>query len=296
MVLRCTEIEFEAVSDIAGIGSQLEPQHVKRAGWSTTIAEYDEGFVVSDGPNLAKIKPSGEVIWNCTLPIDGRVIDLCLSDDRILLTTGLKSYGAWGTLGPVFLLDFSDGRMVAKLRGDRIAGLSDGRFLVGLSGYDYFHTWLYDRSGEQLLEWPSYGHYLVENGDERNAAETSAMREVVRVLEISTTKPSSARYVRLLDQGDVERGPKLTHIAYCAPVSVGDGVVVTLDSGDLYAYDRALNALRIRSIFPYEDEKSHCYLIGISGDKTDLIIELQERSLSSNDYQYSRWRLRLSDQ
>lgn len=279
MGYRCVEIEFKVTEEPLRIAPSLPRQD----GWEKTLARCAEGFVVSDGSSLAKIGVDGRLLWKQALPIDGFVREACISSDRVVVTTNLKSYGPWGSMGPAFMLDLIDGRVVKKLIADRIAALSNGCFLLGLSGYDCFDTWLYDRAGEKRQSWRSYGHYIIGDDDD------------IRVLELSGTKPSKASYVRLHRNGEVERGPHLKGVAYHRPVIFDDGVVVTLDGGDLYAYDKGLGAQRICAIFPYHEDKSHCYIVEtISGDKNDLQIGLRERSLTCNDYQCSRWRLKLS--
>lgn len=279
MVYRCVEIEFEATEKPLYIAPSLPAQD----GWQQTLAQCADGFVVSDGSALARIGVDGRLVWKQVLPIDGFVRDACISSDRLVVATYLKSYGPWGTMGPTFMLNLNDGRVVKKLIGDRIAALSNGSFLLGLSGYDYFDTWLYDRAGKKRQSWRSFGHYIIGEDDD------------IRVLELSGTKPSKASYVRLHSNGEIERGPQVMNAAYRRPLILDDGVIVTLDGGDLYAYDMELGAHRICTIFPYDEDKSHCYSIdAISGHQDDLQIGLRERSLTSHDYQCSRWRLKLS--
>jgi hypothetical protein len=164
-----------------------------------------------------------------------------VSADRVLVLTDSLDYHPWGFLGPALLLDLRSGARIASLRGERGAALPDGRFLLGLAGYDVFDTWLHDRDGALVTSWRSSGHYVVDVDD-------------VRVVECDGRGPTRSAVVRLLPDGVVERGHVLRHGQVAAPVVLADGTILVFDGGVLVAVDRDLRGTVLAEVLDEGDE------------------------------------------
>ncbi|MFD4656829.1 hypothetical protein ACFWP2_14525 [Kitasatospora sp. NPDC058444] len=183
---------------------------------------------------LTCVEATGEVRWR--RPCPGRPNAAHLSCGRVLVTTDSFEYTARGHLGPALLLDLADGTTVAELRGERGAALGDGRFVLGLEGYDAFDTRAYDRDANLLDSWRSYGHYVVGSG--------------LRVVETDRRHPTESRVVRLLSGGRIERGPLLADPQAPAPLVLPDGTLLVLDAGVLRAVGRGLDDVVLAELLP----------------------------------------------
>lgn len=204
----------------------------RRRGMDPVFRVPQEPFAARDGlviggrtGEITCTDTAGQVRW--THPVPGTPNAAHISSGRVLVTTSSVGYHAWGHLGPAYLLDLADGTLVAELRGARGAALGGGRFLLGLEGYDHFHTWQFDRDGNATDTWHSYGHYVVGTG--------------VRVVEADRATPTGSRVVRLLPGGAIERSALLlTESQACEPVVLHDGTILVLDAGVLRAVGRDL--------------------------------------------------------
>ncbi|GAA3058130.1 hypothetical protein GCM10017562_23810 [Streptomyces roseofulvus] len=182
----------------------------------------------------------GRTLWTRTFA--GRPNAAHVSGDRVLVTTDSLEYTPWGFLGPAYLLDLADGRLVAELRGERGAALGDGRFLLGLEGYGIFETRAYDRDGAETDRWPSYGHYVVGSG--------------VRVVEADRRIPTRGRVVRLRPGGTVVPGPRLNDPQPPRPVVLPDGTLLVLDGGAIRAFGRDLGTTVLAELKPLTDTRT----------------------------------------
>lgn len=222
---------------------------------------------------------AGRTRW--TYACAGRANAAHISGGRVLVTTDSLEYTPWGHLGPALLLDLADGAPVAELRGERGAALSGGRFLLGLEGYDFFDTWEYDRDGNQVDAWRSYGHYVVGTG--------------IRVVEADRRHPTGSRVVRLLPGGVIERGPRLTDPSAPLPLVLPDGTVLVLDAGVLRAVGRGLEEKVLAELLPVAPDQLHRY-VGVlcrTGDR--LAVTLAERRPDGPaKYTVRTWELALS--
>ena len=126
---------------------------------SRVLARIDGGFALSHEQTLRCVDDAGRDRWPprhlASVPQSALA-----AGDRLLVLTRSVHYTSWGYLGPALLVDLVDGSLVAELRGDLAAVTADGRFLLGLAGYDVFHTWLHGRDGVLVRTWPTTGHAI----------------------------------------------------------------------------------------------------------------------------------------
>jgi hypothetical protein len=163
---------------------------------------------------------------------------LLVSADRVLAT-----YTDWSSgIGMGFFLDLATGTLVGVTpphpTGERaIAG--QGRFLVGTQGYGAFSTWLYDRDGAMVAEWPSQGKLLVSS------------RGRIRVVELDNADSSTRRVRRLHRDGSMTDGPYLPGYYTAGPVLSGDGRAAFWRDGTLQIIDPGLH---VRTLYEGEGE------------------------------------------
>ncbi|MFK3735962.1 hypothetical protein ACI2LJ_37465 [Streptomyces sp. NPDC088090] len=194
-----------------------------------------DGFAVHGERGAVRATgPDGRTLW--THAFAGRPNAAHVSGGRVLVTTDSPEYTPWGFLGPAYLLDLADGRLVAELRGERGAARGGGRFLLGLEGYGVFETVAYDRDGVETDRWASYGHYVVGTG--------------VRVVEADRRHPTRNRVVRLLPGGTVSPGPAPADSQPPEPVVLPDGTILVLDGHVLRAVDRDLVPTTLAELTP----------------------------------------------
>lgn len=244
------------------------------------LADFDGGRIVVDGQNLAGIGVGGHERWRHRCA--GRPRAAHVSGDRLLALTDSLDYHPWGFLGPALLLDLDSGRRIAELRGERAAPVGSGRFLLGLEGYDVFDTWLHDRDGTLLTTWRSYGHYIPDPDG------------TVRVVECDRKIPTASRVVRLMPDGTVDRGPRLSDCTVPRPAVLADGTIVVLDAGVLRAVDRGLQDTVLAELLPVPPGEAWRYhgQLTLVGDR--LTVTVQERSTAVPISQVTRtWTLAL---
>ncbi|MET9605936.1 hypothetical protein ABZZ17_12825 [Streptomyces sp. NPDC006512] len=237
-----------------------KPKHVRRTGVppyerhgaadGRPLAERDGLSIHGRVGKISCVDASGSTRW--TRPCTGRPNAAHISGGRVLLTTDSLEYTPWGNLGPALLLDLSDGTPVAELRGERGAALRGGRFLLGLEGYDCFDTWEYDRDGNLVDSWRTYGHYVVGTG--------------VRVVECDRRVPTGSRVVRLLPGGVIERGPRLTDPTVPRPLVLEDGTILVLDAGVLRAVDRGLAPTVLAELLPVTTDRASARISALTRD------------------------------
>ncbi|MEV7022575.1 hypothetical protein [Kitasatospora sp. NPDC093558] len=221
----------------------------------------------------------GRVRWSH--PVPGTPNAAHISSGRVLVTTSSINYHAWGHLGPAYLLDLADGTLVAELRGERGAALGGGRFVLGLEGYDYFHTWQFDRDGQCTDTWRSYGHYVVGTG--------------LRVVEADRMTPTESRVVRLLPGGVIERSSLLlTGSQPCAPVVLHDGTILVLDAGVLRAFGRDLGDATLAELVTVPDGEASRFTSTLERTAADrLTAVIRERDPERGKYVTHTWTLAL---
>ncbi|QPP05692.1 hypothetical protein G4Z16_03995 [Streptomyces bathyalis] len=237
--------------------------------------------IVADGEHVARLGCDGNPKWRRgygSRPRSGHI-----SGDRLLVLSDSFDYHAWGHLGPALLLDPDDGRLVAELRGERAASLGGGRFVLGLEGYDVFDTWLHERDGSQSGTWRSYGHYVPDPDG------------TIRVVECDRRTPTSSRVVRLLKDGGIERGTRLSGGQVPPPVVLADGTLVVLDAGVLRAVGRDLDDSILAELLPVPPGETWRFRgeLALSGDRLTVTVEERHAGEATGSTR-RRWTLRVS--
>ncbi|MEU4733034.1 hypothetical protein [Streptomyces sp. NPDC023588] len=207
------------------------------------LAWRDDLRIHGEPGEISCVDAAGRTRW--TLRCAGVPNAAHVSGGRVLVTTDSTEYTAWGHLGPALLVDLAEGTLIAELRGERGAALRGGRFLLGLEGYDVFHTWQYDRDGALVDSWRSYGHYVIGSG--------------IRVVETDRNLPTESGVVRLLPGGVIERGPRLTGCSAPRPLVLEDGTILVIDAGVLRAVDRRLRATVLAELLTVEPDRAWAY-------------------------------------
>ncbi|MFI0925483.1 hypothetical protein ACH4TP_16345 [Streptomyces sp. NPDC021012] len=253
----------------------LPPYERPRPG--TPLARRDGTAVHGRTRAVTGVGADGRTLW--THSFSGRPNAAHISGGRVLVTTDSLEYTAWGHLGPAFLLDLADGRLVAELRGARGAARGGGRFLLGLEGYGIFETREYDRDGNETDRWPSYGHYVVGSG--------------VRVVEADRNVPTKNRVVRLLPGGAVTPGPELSDPQPPKPVVLPDGTVLVLDGGVLRAVGRDLGTTVLAELKDGGDSRA---IRTLHQDREGRIVAsiAEPHPADPAKYTVDTWTLRLS--
>lgn len=228
------------------------------------LARAGADRIVADGQQISRLGEDGQARW--THSVAARPREACTCEDRLLVVTDSLTYTAWGMLGPAFLIDLGEGSLVAQLRGEHGAAAGGGRFILGLEGYGFFHTWLHDRAGTTLTTWRSYGHYVVDPGGG------------IRVIECDRISPTKSRVVRLLPGGEIERGPELSDGQASRPVLLADGTAVFIDGGLLRAVDRDLRGSVLARLLPVAPGQGGRLRAELALDGDVLSAAVQERA------------------
>ncbi|WP_051326650.1 hypothetical protein [Aliagarivorans taiwanensis] len=203
---------------------------------------------------------------------EARPFKVWISDDRLLVATRSRYYdSAWGTTGPMFILDMKDGSIIAEMMGQSAAALSGGRFITGRSGYDWYDSRLFNRDGEVVCEWPSYGDYIVTDNDD------------IRVQEERHNSGDTAHLVRLLPNGEMERGVALNQQRQSAPLVLPDGACVFFDSGVLRIVDKALNEQLSKPLLAPNEElgSTHWHRLERKGQYIEASIDYSQGDSAS---------------
>ena len=249
-------------------------------GATDRLALVNGDRVVLDGDRVVRLDARGDVKWR--RPCGSRPRTAHVSGDRLLLLTDSLDYHVWGHLGPALLLDLDDGRLVAELRGESGAPLGDGRFVLGLEGYDVFDTWLHERDGSLTRTWRSCGHYVPDPDG------------AVRVVECDRRSPTRSRVVRLLQDGGIERGPRLSDGSVPPPVVLPDGTLLVLDAGVLRAVDRELDDRTLAELLHVPQGESWRFRGELALDGDRLTVTVDERPPGGPAPSTARtWRLRV---
>jgi hypothetical protein len=244
------------------------------------LARAGNDRIAADGQQISRLGADGRARWTYSCTARPREAYAC--DDRLLVVTDSLEYTPWGLLGPAFLIDLGDGSLVAQLRGDHGAAAGGGRFVLGLEGYDFFHTWLHDRAGATLMTWKSQGHYVVDPG------------ESIRVIECDRATPTRSRVVRLLPGGEIERGPELSDGQVSRPVVLEDGTAVFADSGLLRAVDRDLRGAVLAALLPVAPGEAWRFRAQLELDGYLLTVTVDERTPDAPmRYTTYRWTYRV---
>lgn len=255
MMWRAIQIDIRGAEDWVATPEEL-------VGDWRVLARVDDDAIVARGTTLARLRVSREPRWQrvCHQAPNAAYVSL----DRLLVTTSSLSYHAWGFLGAALLFDIDSGSSLAELRGERAASLGDGRFVLGLEGYDVFHTWLHGRDGALLQQWRSCGDYVVDPDG------------TIRVVERDRCIPTRSRVVRLLPGGDIERGPPL-HGAVSQPIVLDDGTILFVDGGALRAVGRDLSDATLAELLPIAPHDLWRFSSSLALRGNALLVEISSR-------------------
>ncbi len=234
----------------------------------SVLLQIGDNKLVEQSGEISLFTKQNQVLWKKSFCISGRVGNAYISDDRILLLTRTKHYHAWGTLGPAFIINLHDGTLVKELIGESGAALNGGRFLLGLEGYENFDTWLYDKNGQKIQTWRSYGHYIISKNDG------------IRILECDRIRPTSSRLVALKLDGQISEISSLNESPSGKPIVLPNGALVFLDCGVLRIFDNhdveQVN-LRLMDIPPDDLARFH-WRIDFNEGALDINIYQREKS------------------
>lgn len=238
------------------------------------LAQLEGGFVIAHGQTLRYVDDAGRDYWppRHLASIPERAL---AAGDRLLVLTRSVEYWSWGYLGPALLVGLHDGAVIAELRGDRAAVTDDGRFVLGLEGYDVFDTWLHGADGALVCTWRSAGHAVPDPGGG------------IRVIECDRTIPTSSRIVRLELDGSIRRGPELAEGQASAPVTLGDGTAVFVDAGVLRAVDRGLVASELARLMDVPPGEIWRYSASLADGGDAVFVAVRERQPDGEPIAYT---------
>lgn len=230
------------------------------------LAEIDDQKLVALDSEISLLNKQGISAWDKPFKIDGRTNEVFVSNDRLLITTLTKEYHAWGFLGPAYLVNLKDGSLVTEVRGESGAALENGSFILGLEGYDYFNTWLYDKDGSLVQEWRSYGNYIVGKNDD------------IRVLEKDRRIPTKSRVVRLNLNGQIEKGPRLSESQISEPLILEDNSLIFIDGGVVRIVDYDLNERYQKTLMKIPQENTWRFHSNIQSTGNLITVNIYERT------------------
>lgn len=260
----------------------LQQEKYKNREKPTIFAEFSGKKVVLMDDGVILLNQLGEPDWETPFKINGRVNNVFVSKDRLLIFTNSNEYTSWGMLGPAFLVNLTDGTLVAELKGESGAALSNGYFLLGLEGYEYFNTWLINQEGEVISQWRSYGHYIVDENND------------IRVVEKDRCIPTKSSIVRLKLGGEIERGPLLSEAQISAPLVLANNDLLIVDCGVVKIIDVDLKEQYQKILLPNLHIRNHEFQSHIEWCEGKILIEMYEKH-NNPEHSYTKhsWLLSL---
>jgi len=268
----------EIIESSKSEGSPFVKTELKEWNGYQVLAETAGQKIAIKDNEITLLNEQGLSIWVKPFKIEGSPNEVFLLKDRLLMTTYSKDYHAWGMLGPVFLLNLKDGALVAKLVGESAVTLSDGKFILGLEGYNCFETCLYDRDGKRLCEWRSYGHYIVGENDD------------IRVLEKDRRIPTESKLVRLKLDGEIEKGPRLNQSQISTPLVLEDKSIIFIDCGVIRIVDVDLREQYKQVLMNIPNNNSSLFISDVQFKGEQVSISIYEKNnKSSTGYVKHNW-------
>jgi len=248
------------------------------------LAQIDNGKIIANGDFLYLANDDGINQWQQPLNCNAKPSNAYLSQDRILLTTQTHHFHSWGTLGPALLIDLNTGGVITVLEGDNAAALKNGSFILGLEGYDYFDTWLYDRNGHRLCHWRSYGQYVVNENDD------------ITVLECDRKTPTSTRIAQLKLDGSLTYGERLKDGVVSNGLLLKNGDIVFVELGTVRIIDHNLQPQYSLSLLDISQKNSWAFSASVSFLNEDVLIKICQRSIESPiEYTNHEWLLSITN-
>lgn len=250
--------------------------------WKVLKKIDDDRFIIFKDKTVSFVDSKGNKIWKNSIKCNGIPNDAKISKDRLILTTNSEDYHSWGHLGPAILIDLNSGTIIKELRGLKAESLNNGKFLLGLEGYDVFNTWLYDKNGELLDEWRSYGNYLILDKD-------------IFVIENDRCNPTSAYVTKLCANGKVENGKKLKTSSSSNPILLNNGNFIFENSGELNIIGPNLKEIGNFKLLNYNKRESWCFYSKIEKEKNIITVTILERSAEPPiDYKTHTWEIAIN--
>lgn len=189
---------------------------------------------------------------------------LTVSGDRALVTLGDMPRSG---VGVGFVISSRHGEIVFTTAAgpiDQVAGLDDGRFLVGYEGYGDFDTLRYGRDGRVEDAWASHGFYVVDGTD-------------VRVVETRGSTASKSHLARLESGGRVRRGAELPGYYTSPPLVRADGSLIFVRAGQVF-FCRDLEVIETTTISG-ADARSSAFECVAAGGFTFVPLKTSSRAL-----------------
>ncbi len=236
------------------------------AAWHKLLGTYNDQWIVANGRELALVDASGNLLWKHKVLCPAMPECIWLSDERMLVKTKTEDYHVWGMLGPMLLVDLNEGTIIKELKGQHAASLPDGSFIVGLEGYGYFDSWLYDSAVAIRQHWKSYGHYIIDDTD-------------IRVIEQDRNNPTHAHVVRLTLNGSIIKGPKLASSHASEPIVLGNKDVVFVNSGNIRIINAALEYVTTCSLLAISETESWRFSCNITYRDNLFVVDIYERTV-----------------
>ncbi len=258
--------------------------HLKEIFRSSLFLDKELKLAVS-GNELNLLDSYNNNVWVKPIQCPGIPKNAWQSDNRILLTTNTEEYHAWGHLGPTLLIDIESGQIIKEIKGSHGKPLGDGKFIVGLEGYDVFDSWLYDRDGEVLQTWRSCGHYIIDE------------KENIRVIEQDRSSPTNSHVVMLNLDGSIKKGAKLITSSASKPVLLPNNDLVFENSGRIRVLDSNLEEITQNQLLEINDQNSWMFIgnLELIG-KDHLLVHILERTNKKKSpitHKTHKWLLRL---
>ncbi|TBW28263.1 hypothetical protein [Gramella sp. KN1008] len=259
------------------INFHIKSYNIKEGFWKTNSGDNlfkdwkilnivpGKGYLISQDKELNFVNFDGRSNWRSSVFCTGKPDLAAISYDRLILTTTTEDYHSWDFLGPAILIDLETGNIIKELKGERVEGLFNGEFILGLEGYDYFHTWLYNRDGNLLQEWKSYGEYLPVNNE-------------IIVIEENRQNPHSSYLNKLNRDGSISKGMKLKSSRSSNPLLVGEDTFLFENAGYLIIADSKLKEISTQKLINYDPSESSCFSSRIQRYEDVIEIEILERT------------------
>ena len=232
--------------------------------WNLLVKVPNRGLILSKGRHLNFVDFDGGNIWRSSLICKDKPDSASVSGDRLVITTTTEDYHAWGFLGPAILIDLNNGEIIKELKGEKIQALSNGEFLLGLEGYEFFHTWLYDGEGSKQ-EWKSYGEYF-------------QTQDGIIVIEKNRQNPDSSYLKKLNRDGSIVQRMKLKSSRSSNALLLNADNFIFENGGELIISDSKLKEIKTQKLIKYSEEEATRFSSRITRNDQKILVEILERT------------------